>query len=169
MALYDTISASRRQVEQGNTWTFDVQPAVTTTNIGTQSSGSSTIIYNKTTVLQWRGTVHLAKRYKYVGLMARGIDGLVDAIRAAYTVAIGKWAVALDATSGTYKYASVGQATECFASVTPIHGDGPAWKIEVDVDATAEMYMDETPPTAVALKALLSAIDGFPEGAGGVS
>ena len=169
MALYDTISPTRRNVEQGNTWTFDVEPAITQTNIATSPSGDSTIIYDKTTTLQWHGTVHLAKRYRYVGLMASGIDSLVDTIRAAYTRTIDKWAVALDATSGMYKYANVGQATECFASVTPVHGDGPAWEIEVDVDATAEMYTDETPPTAVAMKALLSAIDGFPEGTGGGS
>lgn len=179
MALLNSISSANRVVEQGNTYQFYVEPAVTTTGVAVEPSGGGNKYYDKVTVQQWKGEVTFSKRYRYDGLTESAARTECAGIVAAYTKTFAKWAVGIQTFgSGTsarvlYCYVEVGSGAKTLcASVTPVHGDGPMWSIEVDVNVTAEKYSSpstssSTPPTDEELMALVSGISDFPEGGGG--
>ena len=181
MALLTTISSVNRIVEQGDTYVLNTEPALTTTNImfertsGSGASASTTKVYDKQLVQQWKGTCRYSKRYKYVGLDEANVNTLADTIYAAYTLDnVPKYGIGIQ-TLGTgeravpvYCYMSVGNGTMTCASVTPVHVDGPMWEIQVSVDATFKYYTPPSlsaasAPSATTLKALAGNIDVFPE------
>lgn len=160
-------SAALRAIDQGNTWTSAVEPAAWQNVVAVDKTlaGKVKSVYEKQFVQQWKGTIHLAKRYRYVGYTTRA-DAEADAelILAAYTVDIPKYGIGLDAGDGLYKYMQVGTAPTCCAAVTPVHTDGQLWEVEVDVDATAEAYYaSDDAPTLKTLQSILSSVSNFPE------
>ncbi len=162
-----TTSAALRAIDQGNTWTSAVEPAAWQNVVAVDKTlgGKVKSVYEKQVVQQWKGTIHLAKRYRYVGYTTRA-DAEADAalILAAYTVDIPKYGIGLDAGDGLYKYMQVGTAPTCCAAVTPVHTDGQLWEVEVDVDATAEAYYElDSAPSLATLQGLLSSVSDFPE------
>ena len=177
MALFTGISDDNRVVEQGNTYVYDIEPAVTVSTIaveqgsGTSGQGSGgTNVYEKETVTQWHGVLHFSKRYKYVGLTKSAAQTAAAAIRSAYTIDADKWAVGISVetnngvSTALYKWLNVGDQPMTCAAVTPVKSDGPMWEVEVDVDATFEVYKDDdNAPTDAQMVALASDIVNFPE------
>lgn len=185
MAL-NSISSSNRVVEQGNTYQYEVEPAVTTTCVAQEpTTDGGVAIFDRQTVNQWHGIVHFSKRYRYVGLDKDSAESLADNILSAYTITPERWAVGLQTVGGgdaaLYCYVTVGSSAplSC-ATVTPVHVEGELWEIEVDVNATIETYTSPTtsngtansvggsqssnnPPSVSTLKGLVSGIVNFPE------
>ena len=149
MALFTGISAANRVVEQGDTYEYDIEPAVTDTTVAVDQGEGSAKVYDKDTVVQWHGVLRYSKRYKYVGLTASAAATAAANIRAAYSVDVAKWAVGIfvSTSGGTstsrYKYLNTGSVPMTCATVTPTKGDGPVWEVAVDVDATFEIYTDD--------------------------
>lgn len=165
-----TIPTAKRVLEQGKTYDFTVEHAITRGSIVAVSSGSSVSVGDAIIVTQWRGTAHLAKRYKYVGLFGAEstLQELADYIAGKYVINAQAYSVGIyvDATAGTsyYKYMQVQGATVpvCCASVSLVHADGPMWEIQVDVDASVTAYFDSE-PTLEQLRALVSSVADYPE------
>ena len=149
MALFTGISAANRVVEQGDTYEYDIEPAVTDTTVAVDQGQGAAKVYDKDTVVQWHGVLRYSKRYKYVGLTAAAAQTAAANIRAAYSVDVAKWAVGIfvSTSGGTstsrYKYLNTGSVPMTCATVTPTKGDGPVWEVAVDVDATFEIYTDD--------------------------
>ena len=175
MALLTSISEDNRVVEQGNTYQFHVEPAVSTTGIVKESSGDGDKYYDKATVQQWKGEVTFSKRYRYVGMTKGAAETAAGTILTAYTKTFPKWAVGIQSFNisgkgyALYCYVTVGgDAPMACAAVTPVHVDGAMWDVEVDVSATVETYStpsvsSSTPPSVETLKGLVSDIVSFPE------
>lgn len=167
MSNSPTISAAPRAIDQGNTWTSAVEPAAWQNVVAVDKTlgGKVKSVYEKQFVQQWKGTIHLAKRYRYVGYTSRATaEADAELILAAYTVDLPKYGIGLDAEDGLYKYMQVGTAPTCCATVTPVHTDGQLWEVEVDVDATAEAYYaSDSAPTLDTLQSILSSVSDFPE------
>ena len=148
MALKTSISADIRVVSQGDTYEYDVDPAVTDTTISVDQGQGSAKVYDKEQVIQWHGVLRYSKRYKYVGLTGSAAASAAASIRSAYSVNATKWAVGISietsggTTTARYKYLNTGSVPMTCATVTPVKGDGPVWDVEVDVDATFELYTD---------------------------
>ncbi len=165
-----TIPTSRRVLEQGKTYLFTVEHAITRGTVAATTSGSSVSVGDVITVTQWRGTAHLSKRYKYVGLFGDqdALQALADYIADCYVVDAQAYSVGIyaDASEGTayYKYLPIqgGTVPVCCAFVSLVHADGPMWEIEVDVDATVTAYFDSE-PTQETLRGLVSAVADYPE------
>ena len=167
MSLLAKTSSANRIVEQGNTFTFTLEPAqqrgsrsVTTTDSQSETTNTTTTtVY----VTQWRVTAHLAKRYRYVGLTGAAAVAIAAAIAEDYLVKQNRYALEQytstsgNATTSGWKYQAVanGDVPMCCASVTPAHVDGSMWEIEVDVDATIEAYYDSA-PTVETIRGLFS-------------
>jgi hypothetical protein len=191
MALRTTISSANRVVDQGNTYQYEVEPAVTNTCLAKEpTTDGGVAIFDRQSVTQWHGIVHFSKRYRYIGLDQATAEAQAEAILNAYTQTAEKWAVGIKTigqgsnAGAMYCYVSVGQtAPMSCATVTPVHVEGPIWEIEVDVNATFEKYTEPTQssltqqavgasqgssqaPTASELKNLASAIANFPEDSG---
>ena len=168
MSLLNNASAANRVTAQGNTYSFTNEPAQQFATIQSSAQGSGIAVGDRVSILQWRVTAHLAKRYSYVGLSRAAAEWIADKITEAYTVNMTKYALGLfvDPAQGVgyYKFLPVegGGVPTCCASVTPTHEDGTMWNVEVDVDATVEAYYD-TAPTLAAIKALFAEIADFPE------
>lgn len=173
MGLLTSISSSNRVVEQGDTYEFNTEPAVSETIASKTESGSSDIYYDKEVVTQWHGVAHFSKRYKYVGLTESAANTAAASIRSAYMKSVPRWAVALVAetvngeTSAKYKYACVGSTVMSCATVSPVHVEGTMWEVEVSVDATVDAYYSQdSAPSAETLVALITSLEihSFPEG-----
>ena len=149
MALFTGISAANRVVEQGDTYEYDIEPAVTDTVVAVDQGEGSAKFYDKDVVVQWHGVLRYSKRYKYVGLTAAAAAAAAETVRSAYSVDVTKWAVGIsvETSGGTsaarYKYLSTGSVPMTCATVTPVKLDGPLWELAVDVDATFEIYTDD--------------------------
>lgn len=170
MALLNGISADNRVIEQGNTYVYDIEPAVTDTTIAVEQVSGGTQVYERATVTQWHGVLHFSKRYKYVGLTKSAAQTAAATIRSAYTIQADKWAVGISVetnngvSTALYKWLNVGDQPMTCAAVTPVKADGPMWEVEVDVDATFEVYKaDNNAPTDSQMVALASDIVNFPE------
>lgn len=175
MALFNSISADNREVEQGNTYQYEVEPAATNSCLAAAPGEDGGVaIFNKESVYQWHGITHFSKRYKYVGLDKATAESCADSILTAYTIYVNKWCIALKTfgADAVYCYVSAGASVPLVcASVTPVHVEGPVWAIEVDVNATFDYYStpvkgsaSSTPPSASTLKGLAASIANFPEG-----
>ena len=172
MGLLTSISSTNRVVEQGDTYEFYSEPAVSETVVARTESGSSDVYYDKAVVTQWHGVAHFSKRYKYVGLEKSSAESAAASILAAYTKSVDKWAISLvsetvnGVTSTSYKYAVVGSTAMSCAAVSPVHAEGAMWSVEVDVDATIDgYYSSNSAPSDSTLKGLITAlgIHNFPE------
>lgn len=172
MALLNSISAANREVEQGDTYEYDIEPAVTDTVVAVDQGQGAAKVYDKDVVVQWHGVLRYSKRYKYVGLTASAAATAAANIRAAYAVDVDKWAVGLsvETNNGTtttrYKFLNTGTVPMTCATVTPTKGDGPVWEVAVDVDATLEIYTDDDDePTDSEMTGLATSagITNFPE------
>ena len=170
MALLTGISAANRVIEQGNTYVYDIEPAVTDTTIAVDQGSGGTKVYDKEAVTQWHGLLRFSKRYRYVGLTKSAAETAAATIRSAYTIDADKWAVGISVetnngvTTARYKWLNTGDQPMTCAAVTPTKGDGPIWDVEVDVDATFDIYTDEDDaPTDQEMIALASEIANFPE------
>jgi hypothetical protein len=165
-----TIPTAKRVLEQGKTYGFTVEHAITSARVVAVTSGSSTSIGDAIDVTQWRGTAHLAKRYKYVGLFGSESDlqELADHIADKYVIDAQAYSMGLYVDTGSgaayYKYLPIqgGTIPVCCASVSLVHADGPMWEIQVDVDASVTAYFDAEPTTS-ALRELVSSVAGYPE------
>lgn len=192
MALRNSISSANRVIEQGNTYQYEVEPAVTNTCLAKEPTADGGVaIFDRQSVNQWHGVVHFSKRYRYVGLDKATAEAQAAVILEAYTQTPERWAIGIqtigsgDGAGAMYCYISVGSsAPMSCASVTPVHGEGDMWDIEVDVNATFETYTEPTqdnatagstagasqtsgqPPSASTLKGLAAAIADFPEDGG---
>jgi hypothetical protein len=175
MALLTSISSANRVVEQGGTYLYNVEPAISDTTVAQRPEGQSTTLYDVILVRQWKAEVTYSKRYKYVGLAESAVDYLCNMIRNYYTKTFDTWAVGLktvgSGASATAMYCYVrtdGAAPTVCASITPVHAEGAMWEIEVDVNATVEHYSDPvatgsaTVPNDTTLMNLVSGIAGYP-------
>lgn len=161
MALLSTYSADNREIQQGDTYTTETEVACSYSTVAV----SGTHVYDRETVLQWKGVVHYSKRYKYVGMTQSAAESACTAIQSAYTQNIDKWGVAVNVTTGLNEYAVVGQAPVCAATATPVHVTGEMWEVQVDVEVSAETYVaaSGSAPSISTLKGLVSDFTGFPE------
>lgn len=180
MALLTSISSANRVVEQGGTYLYNVEPAISDSSVKTtqEGQGQSAVIYDEIVVRQWRAEVTYSKRYRYVGLDGSVVDSLCDQIRNYYTHDFDRWAVGVKTFTVNntpipmYCYVKTkGLAPTVCASVTPVHVEGAMWEIEVDVNVTVEHYSEPVGPTsgtsanvpnATTLRNLVSSIAGFP-------
>jgi len=172
MGLFESISSDNRVVDQGDSYEYNVEPAVTDTVVSIDRGQGTAKVFDKETVLQWHGVVRFAKRYRYVGLTETAANTAAASILAAYSVDADRWAVGISVeTSGgvtrsMYKYLNVGSMPVTCARVTPTHVEGGMWSVEVDVDAEFEIYTpDDDEPSASDLTGLVTAagIHNFPE------
>lgn len=187
MALFNSTSSTNREVEQGNTFTFTIEPAQLRgkRSVSTSVDGETVTTETSVVITQWRVTVHFAKRYRYVGLAKAASVAIAAKIAECYLIMKPMYALeqytTTDSTTGAvtsgWKYRAVtgSGAPTCCAAVTPTHADGPAYNIEVDVDATLEAYYDEIPAASMINSLFSSApspttsgavrdITAFPEG-----
>ena len=157
MALFTTISAANRVVDQGDTWDVKIKP----TGQYTSGTGNPAVTYG-----QYKAEVALTKRYRYVGLTETAAMTLAETIRTAYTQsrsrAIVRWD--RDLTRWAYEFVDV---EDVEADVTSSRADGPIWQIDVSVNASKEYFYNRTssegPPTVAIARTLLSGISDFPE------
>lgn len=171
MSLLSSISSSCRVVSQGNTYTWETEPYITANFIAVDSPTDATKkIYEKQVVKQWRGVVHFAKTYEYVGLTEAAARAGATTVMNAYTMSVAKWGLGIetDTTSHTAQFlmVSIGSGTACFAEATPMHVAGQMWSLAVRVNASIETYTgkDASAPSAGTLRGLVSSIANFPEG-----
>lgn len=166
--MFTTATAANRVIEQGNTYSFTVEPAQQQATIKATAQGSEYTVGERVLVTQWLATARFAKRYRYVGLTKEKAEELALSIANDYIIDVTRYALGIyvDSSRGIsiYKFLPVegGDVPTCCATVTPTRGDGPLWNVEVDVDAQIEKYYDSV-PTASAIKALFSDIADFPE------
>ena len=166
---FTTATATNRVLEQGNTYNFTVEPAQQRSTIRANRQGSEITVTDSVVTLQWLATAHFSKRYRYVGMTREKAEELAVTIAGAYVINTQRYALGIyiDQAQGVsyYKFLPVegGDVPTCCATVTPTHGEGPLWNIEVDVDANIEKYFDDV-PTADDITDLFSDIEDFPEG-----
>ena len=165
---FTTATATNRVIEQGNTYDFTVEPAQQQATIRATAQGSEYTVGERVLVTQWLATARFSKRYRYVGMTKAKAEELALAIADDYIVDMPRYALGIyidtDRGISIYKFLPIegGDVPTCCATVTPTHGEGPLWNIEVDVDAQIEKYFDSV-PSASTIKGLFSSIANFPE------
>ena len=155
MALFSTISAANRVVDQGDTWDCETKCVGSYT---TREQGAIVTIY------QWDCSVALAKSYKYVGLTEAAAIDYADDITEAYkkqrTKTISRW----DQATRKWIFETVQNVEELQAMAVPRHADGPTWEISVTVSAREHRRFDSsTRPTIATLEGWLADVVDYPE------
>jgi len=165
MALYTGMSASNCVVNQAATFVCAAEPVIVHTGPTAYRTESGAIGYAAEHVKQWRGKCSLVASYSYVGLTKDAALSAAAALREAYTQDVARYAIGeeinLETMKRYYKYVVVGSAPACGASVTPVHEDGPIWRVDVQVAVEAEGYwdaggLDSPPPSQSDMEALVA-------------
>ena len=181
------INAAHREMNQGNAWTYNTEPAweYTANIVNRGADGTVKEYYQRNLVLQWKYSVYLRASYKYVGIPSKEIaEKVADIVNDAYNVGLERYALKTEnyGTAEAPFYATVWDEvgasyrglTPC-ATATPLHAAGPLWEVEVAVDAAFDGYGNVTynsathtftpaaPPDPATMRSKLSAVADFPE------
>lgn len=159
MALFTDISEDNRVETQFGTWKVSIRQtgAYTVTNTAQQTM----------TFLQYKAEASLTKSYSYVGIAKSSVEALAETIRSAYTNSRASSVVRWNREEGRWVYQTAANAWNVDADVTPVHMDGPMWKIDVSVNAAATFFFDRrsdtVQPTVTEVKGMMGNVDSFPE------
>ena len=85
MSLHSASSANR-VTDQGNTYSWTLDPAIQDSKIQAVTAGSTLTVGESVSVVQWRVTAHLAKRYRYVGLSKAAAEWISEEASSMVTI-----------------------------------------------------------------------------------